>query len=422
MRNFPDIQPPVVIPERVDAPLADVERLPNGMELHVLNCSQNDVMRVSFVFRAGTSWQNVPFCASTTVNMLSEGTKSWTSHEISEQLDFYGSFFDVNIDRDYAVVTFCCLTKFFERTMEIAREVIFEPTFPQQELDIYTMKRKQQLILNRTKPDFVAREVFGNTLFGMEHPYGVSSAVECYDALTREDVVRFYDMVYRAENCFMVASGKISDEHRGVLRSMAAQFRSAGDAATRFFPEPKTEYEKYVPFEGAVQTSVRIGKMMFPRQHPDFIGLQVVSSVLGGYFGSRLIQNLRERHGYTYGVYSAMVNFDKAGYFAIATEVGQQFKDDAVREIYTEVERLCNEKVPQQELDIVKNIIVGEMMRVLDGPFGMADVTMENVQNGFDNSYIDYTVGRIRSMTPDNVLDLAQKYLGRDGFVTVLVG
>ncbi len=422
MKKFPDIQPPVVIPASVDAFPADVERLANGVELHVLDCSQSDVARVSFVFRAGTSWQSVPFSASAVVNLLSEGTRGMSSHEISEQLDFYGSFFDVNIDRDYAVVTFCCLNKFFGRTMEIAREILLHPTFPRQELEIYAMKRKQQLIVSRSKPDFAAREVFGTALFGADHPYGISSPVECYDSLTRDDVEKLYRLLYRAGSCFIVAGGKIPPSHREVLREIAGELPVGTGCVGRHFPAPETQYEKRVPFEGAVQSSIRIGKMLFPRRHPDFIGMQVVSSVLGGYFGSRLIQNLREKHGYTYGVYSAMVNFDEAGYFAIATEVGNTVTDDAVREIYTEIDRLCNDPVPVAELDTVRNIIVGEMMRVLDGPFGLVDVTMENVQNGFDNSYTDHMVERIRSMTPADVLSLSQKYLAREGFVTVTVG
>jgi predicted Zn-dependent peptidase len=162
--------------------------------------------------------------------------------------------------------------------------------------------------------------------------------------------------------------------------------------------------------------------MLFARNHPDFIPMQVLSTVLGGYFGSRLMQNLRERNGFTYGVFSAMVNFQQAGYLAIATQVGTQVTAEAQRQILLEIERLRTEKIADEELALVKNIMAGEMMRILDGPFGIADVTTENILCGFDNSRIEYNLQRIRQTTPEELLALAQKYLREEDLVSVIVG
>ena len=162
--------------------------------------------------------------------------------------------------------------------------------------------------------------------------------------------------------------------------------------------------------------------MLFPRQHPDFLGMQVVASALGGYFGSRLMQNLREERGYTYGVVAAMVNFEQAGYFAVATQVGTDVTRDALREIYAEIERLRTEPMPDEELSLVKNIMIGEMMRILDGPFGIADVTIENILCGRDHTVIGENIRRIQAMTPADVQLLARKYLSREELVTVIAG
>ena len=150
--------------------------------------------------------------------------------------------------------------------------------------------------------------------------------------------------------------------------------------------------------------------------------MQVLSTVLGGYFGSRLIQNLRERNGFTYGVYSAMVNFQQAGYLALATQVGCEVKEAALEEICGEIERLRQEPVAEEELALVKNIMAGEMMRILDGPFGIADVTTENILCGFDNAHIQHNLERIRQTTPEELQALAQKYLRSEDLVTVVVG
>ncbi|MBO7313888.1 MAG: insulinase family protein, partial [Alistipes sp.] len=172
----------------------------------------------------------------------------------------------------------------------------------------------------------------------------------------------------------------------------------------------------------ALLSSIRIGRLLFERRHPDFVGMQVVATALGGYFGSRLMQNLREEHGYTYGVMAAMVNFEREGYLAIATQVAKEHRDDALREIHYEIERLRNELMDEEELQMVKNMMIGEILRILDGPFGIADVTIENIMCGFDNSATEESVATILAITPEEVQRLAQKYLKSEDLVEVVVG
>jgi predicted Zn-dependent peptidase len=150
--------------------------------------------------------------------------------------------------------------------------------------------------------------------------------------------------------------------------------------------------------------------------------MQVVAAVLGGYFGSRLMQNLREEHGYTYGVMAAMVNFDKEGYLAIATQVAREHREDALREIYSEIERLRTELMEEDELQMVKNVMIGEILRILDGPFGIADLTIENIMCGEDNSATERSVAQIFAITPKDIKALAERYLTRESLVEVVVG
>ncbi len=415
-------KPQVTIPDSVDIPMAAEKELSNGARIYVLPDAGRDVVRFSFVFRAGTSWQAVPFSASATANTLSEGSKNMGAERIAEKLDFYGSYFDVNIDRDYSVVTFVCLARFFEKTIEVAREVLLNPVFPEREVRIYCEKSRERLIINRTKTDFLAREYFAAALYGENHPYGASSPASMYDALTPDDLRRFYSEHYTAASCFVVMSGDTTPERQKAVEELAMGLPEGEKVGREGFPVPKAEKFRYAEHPGAVQSSIRIGSIMFPRTDPDFIPMQVVTTLLGGYFGSRFIQNLREEHGYTYGAYSAMVNFDRSGYMAIATDVGGGFTEDAVRQIFHEMERLRTEMVPETELQLVKNIMAGEVMRILDGPFGIADVTIENVQNGRDNGYLTEFTDRIKGFTPADVKLMAAKYLAPENFTAVIVG
>ncbi|MFI3317859.1 MAG: pitrilysin family protein [Rikenellaceae bacterium] len=401
---------------------ADVHQACNGVKIYTLPSEEFDVLRVSFVFSAGTIQQKRPFSATSTANLLCEGSANMSSSEIAERLDYYGSFFDVNVDRDYVYINFCSLSKFVEPTLEVASEIILRPTFPERELETYRLKRKQRLAVERAKVETKAREEFAKSLFGADHPYGVSASEAEYDNLRREDLLEIYSRCYCAESCFVVCSGRVDKREMALIESIASQLTSRGSLAAIELPVAKQRSYYLLEQAEAVQSSIRVGRYLFTRSHPDFLGMQVVATILGGYFGSRLMQSLREQRGYTYGVMAAMVNFAQGGYLAVATQVGVEVTSEALELIYEEIERLSEEMVPEEELDMVRKIMIGEMMRILDGPFGVADVTIENILCGDKNSSIRQSIERIELFTPEDIQNLARKYLPKDDLVTVVVG
>lgn len=393
----------------------------NGTPLYALHNSTQGVVRVSFVFRAGTSYQSAPFSASTVVNTLSEGTENYSGKEIAEGLDFLGSYYDANIDRDWAVVTFCMLKKFVRQTLDIAEEVILRPAFPEREIASYCAKRKEQLHVQRSKPEQLSREVFGKAIFGEEHPYGATSPEECYDSLTPEVLREFYLAHYNAQCGFAVLSGDFGDEEQQrVVRILEGL--PSGSAPEREIPEPQPTQRVEQSVEDAVQSCIKIGLPLFSRNHPDFVAMQVVATALGGYFGSRLMQNLREEHGYTYGAYAAMINLDRSGYFVMSADVAREHTEAATAEMMHEVERLCTEEMSEEELELVRKTIVGDVMRVFDGPFGAADVTIENIQNGKRNDYTERFLGEVATITPERIRSVASRYLQKNRFVTTIIG
>ncbi|MFR9602381.1 MAG: pitrilysin family protein [Rikenellaceae bacterium] len=401
---------------------AECRTLTNGVKLYTLPCNEFEVVRVTFVFGAGSVVQSVPFSATATANMMYEGSRDLSSREIAEKLDYYGSYFDVNIDRDYSYISFCSLSKFVEPTLEVAEQIILYPTFPQCELDTYCNKRKQRLAIERQKVETKAREEFAKSLFGEGHPYGKTFSESEYDNLTREDLIYIYNKFYVASNCFVVVSGKITDEVTSLVERVAEAIPQREEPSRVDFPEPQQRPYHLVEKADAVQSSIRIGRLLFERTHPDFVGMQVLATVLGGYFGSRLMKSLREERGYTYGVMSAMVNFAKSGYFAIATQVGVEVVDDALELIYEQIEMLRSEPISNEELEMVKKIMIGEIMRILDGPFGIADVTIENILCGRTNEAIAQNVAQIESITPQTLQLLAERYLTHESLITVISG
>ncbi len=415
-------QPLLTTPSDVSLHEPRRRTLANGVELHILCAAEFEVVRFTFVFRAGSAQQHKAFVATSTANLLSEGTRDMTAQQIAEQLDFYGSYFDVNIDRDYVYISFCSLSKYFRQTLAVAEQILLHPIFPEEEMISYREKRKQQLRIERMKVETEAREAFARALFGAEHPYGISSSEAAYDDLTRDDLLDFYARNYTAGNCFVVCSGAADSTVVDAVAEVAGALPEGLDNAGASFPTPVTTPYAAVPHPGAVQSSIRVGRLLFGRNHPDYVGMQVVAMLLGGYFGSRLMQNLREEHGFTYGVVAAMVNLEREGYLAVATQVARDVTQQALGEIYREIERLRTEPVAEEELSLVRNMMTGEMMRILDGPFGIADVTIENILCGQPNAAVGENLRRIRAVTPAEVQRLAVKYLSREALVTVVAG
>lgn len=402
--------------------LAECHILSNGVKHYTLPSNEFEVLRVSFVFGAGSIMQTKPFTASATAYLLAEGSEMMDGQQIAESLDFYGSHYDVNIDRDYTYINICMLSKFAKQTLSIAEQILLHPIFPEQEVSSYCAKRKQRLTIEREKVETKAREAFAQALFGGQHPYGVSSHQDNYDSLTRDDVANIYYKLYTAENCIVVSSGRITDTERELIERVASQLPSAERPPKVDIPEVVTTPYTYTPQPTAVQSSIRIGRRLFTRLHPDFLGMQLVATALGGYFGSRLMRTLREERGMTYGVMSAMVNFAHDGYFAVATQVGVESSGEAIELIKEQIEILRHEPIGDDELEMVRRIMIGEIMRILDGPFGIADVTIETILCGLDNSMIERNVESIMSYTAAELQQLAYKYLDTTQMVVVVAG
>ncbi len=401
---------------------AECRVLPNGVKIYILSSEEFEVLRVSFVFGAGSVHQSRPFAATATANMMGEGSSSMTAHEIAEQLDYYGSYFDVNVDRDYSYFSFCSLSKFVEPTLRVAEQIMLHPIFPEHEVRTYCNKRKQRLRIEREKVEVKAREEFAKSLFGENHPYGMSFNESEYDTLTREHIVDIYNRLYVAENAFVVCSGHVGETELNIIERVAGMLPAGREDVTIDFPKPIQRAFHLVEQSDAVQSSIRIGRLLFTRSHRDFLGMQILATTLGGYFGSRLMQTLREERGYTYGVMSAMINFAQEGYFAIATQVGVEVTRESIELIMKEIERLRQEPIPEEELEMVRRIMVGEIMRILDGPFGVADVTIENILCGEENSIIAENIERLEAFTPQDIQHLAKKYLDPEQMVCVVSG
>ncbi|MBN2173217.1 MAG: insulinase family protein [Bacteroidales bacterium] len=399
--------------------------LNNGIPVYIFNSEEQDLVKIEFLFRAGSWYQEKPLVARITNKMLKEGTRHFTSHEIAEKIDYYGAHLNMSTDKDMGYVSLYTLNKHLEPTLEILAEVIKHPVFPENEFNRIIQNRKQKFIVSNEKVRFIAKRKFDELIFGSQNPYGKTYEVEDFDKLNTADLAEFHRLHYRLSDCRVLVSGKVMNRHVDLLNKFF-NGEPVGNSDNHAEPADNTISSNnrmfHIVKNDALQSAIRMGKVMFNKTHPDYTKLKILNTVLGGYFGSRLMTNIREEKGYTYGIGSALVSLHHSGYFFIASEVGADVTQDASNEIYHEIRKLQEEKIPEKELDLVRNYMLGAILRNLDGAFARSDNFKEILEYGLNYSYYKNFIEVIRSITAAELRDLAQKYLDRESLYELRVG
>lgn len=416
--------PPFQAIQEVRLPTVQTQQLANGIPLHVIAVAQQPVLRLECVFEAGTWYEQVPNSAFFAIKMLAEGTSTRSSAQISEYFDRYGAFLELSSGPDRASIVVYCLTKFLPNILPVLRELLTEPTFPQKELDDLRNITLQNLRVNYEKNAYLAGVLFREKLFGAQHPYGRSQRPEAIEALTRADIANFYETAIRNRPFQIVLAGEAGENEvllinrelgqlsiqNGVLS--ANDFTAVADDNTPVLAE-KPE---------SVQSSIRLGRRLFTRAHPDFFKTLVTNEILGGYFGSRLMKNIREEKGFTYGISSNIPSFRRNGYFLIGTDVNKENTQQTLDEIAKEIRILQTELVSEDELQTVKNYMAGEFVGSLNTPFEIADRYKVILLDGLPADFLTTYIQKLRSVTPEEVMQTANQYLAIDSLREVIVG
>lgn len=398
------------------------KNLANGVPVFTIYSGEQDLVRIEFIFD-NVNWDiEKPLQAIAVSAMLNSGTNKLTSKQIAEQIDFYGAFFQTEYAQDQSSVTLYTLNKHLASVLPIVKDVLSNSQIPQEELDIYIQNQKQKLQVNLKKNDILARKEFAHALFG-DTAYGVDIQAKDYDALKREDLIAYFKAAYAPNNCTIVVSGKFEADSFELLNQEFGQNWEKSTAVKNNFSfKPTPQQFTYKEKPEALQSAIRMGKIAVNRTHPDFPGLQILNTVLGGYFGSRLMNNIREDKGYTYGIGSGISSLQNAGYLYIATEVGADVCANALVEIYKEIDLLKNELVGEEELDLVRNYMLGSMLGSLENVFSHADKFKNIYFAGLDYDYYSNYIQKVKTITAAEIKDLANKYLATDNFTEVVVG
>lgn len=404
-------------------PRPELHQLDNGIPVYETRMGTQEVLRIELVFRAGRPFEHKRLTSRAVGSLLKEGTRQRDAATIAEHFDFYGSGFSSPVHMDMGVVTVYCLSRHLEQLLPVLAEILTEPVFPEAELRAFIERNQQRLMVDLSRNEVVAFRAVTETMFGHEHPYGYNSMPETYAALQQQDLEQHFRHAFTADNCQLFLSGYTSPRTMELVNKHLGRNLLRG---TRLDAPPQRkdfEPEKIrIPLPGTMQSAIRIGSPLFNRMHEDYNGLFILNTVLGGYFGSRLMANIREEKGYTYHIQSSIDPLLYDGYFYISTEVGNEYCEASLEEIYRELDILCNERITSDEMEMVRSYLLGSMLNMLDGPFNVSELVRTLITEGSTLEHFDEMIDCIRHITPDELRNLAQKYLRRERMWEVVVG
>ena len=405
-------------------PPIQTEKLENGLPLYWLDAGVQDVAQIDWVFPAGLWYEQKPSVAQATAGLLKNGTSKYTAEQIHEALEFYGAQLKINAGNDYATISLYSLTKHLPELLPMVFEIITEATFPEQEVEIHKLNAIQKLQVNLRKCEFVADQQIDALLYGESHPYGRYSKKESIEAINVGDLFDFYKTHYNLAHARIFMAGKVGETEVNCINDIFGRpLRDKSDIKQESFSVPvMTERVHRVSNDpNGVQGAVRLGRLFPNRHHPDYAPMVVLNTLFGGYFGSRLMSNIREDKGYTYGIHSSLCPELNGGSLVIQSETGRDVAEKTIVEVYREMEILRNEVASEEELLLVKNYLLGGLLGDLDGPFSILQRWRTLILNDFTEDYFYNNIRIYKTIKAEDLQLLAQKYFDTNAFYELVV-
>lgn len=406
----------LIAPEQID--------FENGLKVFVFHAPEQELIKAEFVFQNVFTEPENPIVHTCLSHMMKEGTTTRTSAQIAEEIDFYGGYLMPEYSFDQSSLTLYTLQKHLSAVLPVVHDVLNNATIPEAELQTYIRNNKQTLQISLQKNDYVARRLFYNKLYS-DTRYGITPTLASYEALNSASLLALYKKQIQPQNCTLFLSGNITPH---VLREVQVFFDQQWSNKDDLIISSAPHFQEFVPQmiveerPEALQSAIRIGTRSVNRQDADYPALQFVNTLFGGYFGSRLMRNIREDKGYTYSIGSAFASLKHSGFFTIATEVGVASTKATLLEIEKEMNILRESKPSEQEVDLVKNYMLGAMLGSLESIFSHADKFKSVYFYGMNLDYFARYNQTIQQMTAETVRHFASKLFDYDKLLKIVVG
>ena len=412
---------PIIIPAPRETVLA------NGLTIVVVEDHRLPLVNYRLAFRVGTAFDppQIPGLTDLLAGLLPEGTESRTSREIAEEVARMGANLSAGANSDYTIVAASALSKFNEEILDLMAEVVLQPSFPENEVQLAKQNTKESLRQQRAQPSFLASEMVSRVMFG-EHPYAtVAPTPESIDRSSREEFVKFHREKLVPNSAVFIVVGDVQYE-RIVrrLESLFSTWERGADLVTDFpAPPARTRRTAYlVDRRGSAQSNIVIANSGIVRTSPDYFPMLLMHTVLGANASSRLFMNLREEKGYTYGAYTNLDARRTAGTFRATAEVRTPVTGDSLKEFFYELERIRNEVVSEKEIRDAKSYLTGVFPIRLETQEGLTDQLVQIKMLNLPDDYLQHYRDRVQAVTAAEIQRVANKYVKPDEAAVIVVG
>ncbi|MCZ2223668.1 MAG: insulinase family protein [Chitinophagales bacterium] len=398
--------------------------LDNGTSVYTIDGGTQEVLQIEFIFYAGNWYEEKNIVAATTNYLLKNGTKNKNAFDIDEHFAFYGAYLNRNCYNETSTVTLHTLSKNLQHLLPAIAELFTESILPENELDIYKKNQIQRLKVNLKKCDFIANRLIDEYIYGIHHPYGKYTSTLDYNNLERDELLEFYNQYYTHGKCLIFIAGKLPSNIQEQLNTYFGKlpFNPNKNFTKEYHTASANSKKQFIiNDENGVQGAIRIARKFPNKHHPDYTKAQVLNNILGGYFGSHLMKNIREDKGYTYGIYSYIQNHIHDTAWMISTEAGKDVCEATIEETYKEMNLLTKELISNDELALVKNYMIGNLLGTLDGPFQIMPRWRNYILSNLDENYFYNSIQTIKTISAEEIQALAKKYLNPEDFYELTV-
>lgn len=414
------LEPPVGKVSFDGLPKVNKQILGNHIPLIWLNAGDQPVVKIQIVLQAGIWYEQKKAVSWLCAKMLTEGTRSKSSNDISAGFESLGAFLEINPGFDDVSISVYGLKRNFEQVINLLSEILNESIFPEQEFETLRSNRRDQVLLNDNKNSLFASKKLREAIFGPIFPYGQGLAPEDVDRVGLEEVKAYYATTLFNQPKIFVA-GSIDDKLIKTLEhKLSMPLVNVPTQDTNHFASNNRHI--YVEREASMQSSIRMAWLIPDRSHKDYFKYEITNALLGGYFGSRLMKNIREEKGYTYGIHAYPVHLKQSSFGMIAGDVIAKHTEDTFNEINFEIDRLLNEPIPADELETLTNYLAGSFLSSINTPFQLMSKFKIIEESGLDEIFFQRYFEELKSIGQAEIKAIIDLYFKPKEAFTTIVG
>lgn len=400
-------------------------QLSNGLEVYLLPFGQDEVLQLEWISRAGNAFLQQAGLANYSLANLQEGTDKRSAKQIAQELDQYGAWIGHDVGDEVVSLQLSMLSKQFAQIVPLFRDLLCEPSFPEENFVQMKARAQQNLLTASQKTSFQARRRFGHLLYGQGHPYGRHLGVPELEALSLVDIRTYHQHYLVPANTVLAICGRFETEAiLSVLEEQLGTIPSGNAPLLTDYAEqaPQNQLTTELIERKGPQSTIRMGHLSLSRHDDDYVGMRVLMSLLGGFFGSRLMKKIREEKGYTYGVYAALSGRPRYGQIVIQTDVANTYVEETRQLILDEMKRLQDHAPEEEELRLVKNYMLGQSLNQRETAFQLGGILRYHIASGIDFTEMEQRFLQIEALTPAKIRDLAQKWLRPEQMLSIICG